>query len=147
MSADQLIAKALSTTSEEEAIACLVMARKKGLKLGSSGSSQGGHTVESRTAELRRVIDMYNNLVEKYKSDINYHSQKVPVLEKRVAGLKKQVGWTRKTAVIAVILSIMLTTTIVGSISNSRVKALEAKMSQMELAPCQTIFCVIGRGL
>lgn len=33
MSANQLLEKALSTTSEDEAIACLRMARKKGLKL------------------------------------------------------------------------------------------------------------------
>lgn len=33
MSVDQLIAKALSTTSEDEAIACLKMARKRGGKL------------------------------------------------------------------------------------------------------------------
>jgi hypothetical protein len=147
MSADQLIAKALSTTSEEEAIACLVMARKKGLKLGSSGSSQGGHTVESRTAELRNMIEKYNNLAEKYNFDINYHSQKASSLKKQLAGLEKRVGWTRKTAVIAVILSIILTATVTNSIANSRIKALQAEINQMELAPCQTIFCVIGRGL
>lgn len=33
MSANQLLSKALSTDSEDEAIACLKMARKKGLKL------------------------------------------------------------------------------------------------------------------
>lgn len=38
MSVDQLIAKALSTTSEEEAIACLRMARKKGGKLNTTSA-------------------------------------------------------------------------------------------------------------
>jgi hypothetical protein len=33
MSANQLLSKALSTDSEDEAIACLKMVRKKGLKL------------------------------------------------------------------------------------------------------------------
>lgn len=33
MSANQLLSKALSTDSEDEAITCLKMARKKGLKL------------------------------------------------------------------------------------------------------------------
>lgn len=33
MSANQLLSKALSTESEDEAISCLKMARKKGLKL------------------------------------------------------------------------------------------------------------------
>lgn len=38
MSANQLMAKALSTTSEDEAISCLKMARKKGLKIAESAS-------------------------------------------------------------------------------------------------------------
>lgn len=141
MSADQLIAKALSTTSEEEAIACLVMARKKGFKLGSSAYDI--HTIESRTDQLRNLLDMYNTL----RNDNRGLKTQLNSRDLEVSELKKQISWTRKTAALAVILSIMLTTTIVGSISNSRVKALEAKMSQMELAPCQTIFCVIGRGL
>lgn len=40
MSANQLLEKALSTTSEDEAIACLVMARKKGLKLSDQKQKQ-----------------------------------------------------------------------------------------------------------
>lgn len=45
MSINQLLSKALSTTSEEEAMACLRMARKKGGRLDdSSGSSEyNGH--------------------------------------------------------------------------------------------------------
>lgn len=141
MSADQLIAKALSTTSEEEAIACLVMARKKGMKLGSS--SDGKHTVESRTKQLQNLLDMYNTLKRDHQKLINKFNEH----EHDASKLKKQISWTRKTAIIAVILSIMLTATVANSISNSKIKALQAEMSQMELAPCQTIFCVIGRGL
>lgn len=39
MSTNQLLAKALSTTSEDEAIACLRMVRKRGGKLEDSGAS------------------------------------------------------------------------------------------------------------
>ena len=39
MSTNQLLAKALSTSSEEEAIACLRMARKKGARIEESTSS------------------------------------------------------------------------------------------------------------
>ena len=44
-SANQLIAKALSTASEEEAIACLRMARKQGM------SFTGSSTYKNKTAE------------------------------------------------------------------------------------------------
>jgi len=141
MSADQLMSKALSTDSEDEAIACLVMARKKGLKLGSS--VDGKHTVESRTNQLKNLLDMYNVL----RSD-NWDLKKELISrDSEVSKLNKQISWTRKTAAIAVILSVMITATVVNSIANSRVKALQAEINQMELAPCQTIFCVIGRGL
>ena len=41
---NQLLAKALSTTSEDEAMSCLRMARKKGGRLEDSGSSEyNGH--------------------------------------------------------------------------------------------------------
>lgn len=145
MSADQLIAKALSTSSEEEAIACLVMARKKGLKLGVS--AHGKHTVESRTNQLRNLLDMYNKLNRDHRNLINKFNEHEHENVINASKLKKQISWTRKTAVIAVILSIMLTATVANSISNSKIKALQAEMSQTELAPCQTIFCVIGRGL
>jgi len=141
MSADQLISKALSTDSEDEAIACLVMARKKGLKLGSS--ADGKHTVESRTIQLRNLWDMYNML----RNDNRELKKELDSRDSEVSKLNKQLSWTRETAVIAVILVAMITATVVNSISNSRVKALQAEINQMELAPCRTIFCVIGRGL
>ena len=46
---DQLLAKALSTTSEDEAVACLRMARKKGGKLSGgdeSTSEYNGHSAQ-----------------------------------------------------------------------------------------------------
>jgi hypothetical protein len=147
MSADQLIAKALSTTSEEEAIACLVMARKKGLKLGSANVSNSKHTVESRTRQLQNLLNDYNILQDEHwllKNKLNEQAHKSV---KNISALKVQLSWTRMLAVIAVILSIMITATIVNSISNNKIKALRAEMSQRELAPCQSVACLIGRAM
>ena len=143
MSADQLLSKALSTDSEDEAIACLRMARKKGLKLNSSGTSNGGHTVESRTKQLQDLLDIYNQL----RSDHYDVKKLLRESVEQTSALKKQVGWTRKTAAIGLILSIIVTVTIMHKVSNNRVKALEAEIQQMELAPCYSIFCVMGRAL
>lgn len=140
MSADQLLAKALSTDSEDEAVACLKMARKKGLKLG---TSNGAHTVESRTQQLRNLLDMYNEL----RSDYYDVKKLLRESDEQTSALKKRVSWTRKTAAIGLILSIIVTITIMHKVSNHRVKALEAEIQQMELAPCSNIFCVIGRAL
>lgn len=50
--ADQLIAKAMSTTSEDEAIACLRMARKKGGYVTKNSSQQVGEvTYNGHTAK------------------------------------------------------------------------------------------------
>ena len=112
MSADQLISKALSTDSEDEAIACLVMARKKGLKLGASSEPKGKHTVDSRTKQLNNLLDMYNVL----RSD-NWDLKKELISrDSEVSKLNKQISWTRKTAVIAVILSVIITAAVVNSI-------------------------------
>jgi hypothetical protein len=62
MSADQLIAKALSTTSEQEAIACLLMARKKSMVMKNKISSE---TTEDRQ-KLIDLVDKYNDLVNNY---------------------------------------------------------------------------------
>jgi hypothetical protein len=140
MSADQLLAKALSTDSEDEAIACLRMARKKGFKLG---TSNGGHTVESRTQQLRDMIDRYNQLGRDYHT----LNGRLNDRNKENDALKKRVTWTRKTAAIGLILSIVVTVTIMHKVSNHRVKALEAEIQQMELVPCSNIFCIMGRSL
>jgi hypothetical protein len=147
MSADQILSKALSTDSEDEAIACLKMARKKGLKLDSSSESNGKHTVESRTKQLQQLLDTYNELRQEHrvlKNKFNDHEHENVL---HVSTLKKQISWTRKLAVIGLILSIMITATVMHKVSNHRIKALEAEIQQIELAPCATIFCVMGRAL
>lgn len=62
MSADQLIAKALSTTSEQEAIACLRMARKKSMVMKNTISSE----ITEDRQKLIDLVDKYNNLVNDY---------------------------------------------------------------------------------
>jgi hypothetical protein len=143
MSADQLLSKALSTDSEDEAIACLKMARKKGLKLDSSSESNGKHTVESRTKQLQDLLDIYNQL----RSDHYDVKKLLRESVEQTSELKKRISWTRKLAVIGLILSIMITATVMNKISNHRIKVLEAEIQQIELAPCATIFCVMGRAL
>jgi hypothetical protein len=147
MSADQILSKALSTDSEDEAIACLKMARKKGLKLDSSSESNGKHTVESRTNQLQNLLDMYNKLRREYSALANKFNEHEHDNVAYVSELKKRISWTRKLAVIGLILSIMITATVMHKVYNHRIKALEAEIQQIELAPCATIFCVMGRAL
>lgn len=142
MSADQLLAKALSTDSEDEAIACLKMARKKGLKIS---TSKDGHTVESRTNQLQNLLDMYNKLRREYSALANKFNEHEHENVMHVSELKMQIKWAYKTAVISVMLSVMITATIMHKVSNHRVKTLEAEIQQMELTPCSTIFCIMGR--
>jgi ribosomal protein L29 len=147
MSADQILSKALSTESEDEAIACLKMARKKGLKLDSSSESNGKHTVESRTKQLQELLDRFNQLRQDYYALKNKFNTQEHDNVAYVSELKKRISWTRKLAVIGLILSIMITATVMHKIYNHRIKVLEAEIQQIELAPCATIFCVMGRAL
>lgn len=126
MSAEQLIAKALSTDSEDEAIACLRMARKKGLNSSSPSTSKGRHTVESRTNQLQDLLDTYNRL----RSDHYYLKKRLRDRDEETSALKKQVSWTRETAAIGLILSIMLTAMIMHKVTNYRVEALQAEIQQ-----------------
>jgi hypothetical protein len=144
MSADQLLAKALSTDSEDEAIACLKMARKKNLKIS---TAEDGHTVESRTNQLIRLLEMYNNLRQDHYTLTNKFNEHEHENVMHVSELKKQIKWAYKTAVIGVMLSIMITATFMNSIANHRVQAMEAEYNKMELAPCSGISCKIGRSL
>lgn len=64
MSANQLMSKALSTTSEDEAVACLKMARKKGLKIETTAaptgiSLQDAHILAQGLGQVRAERDRY----------------------------------------------------------------------------------------
>jgi hypothetical protein len=77
MSANQLIAKALSTTSEDEAIACLRMARKKGLKadapIDQERDEQWAQLVTQARTESQKYYRMLQeqiNTTQKVKRDL-----------------------------------------------------------------------------
>lgn len=110
---DQLLAKALSTTSEEEAIACLRMARKKGStytttsksKTAPNTSSYGGYSAKEwrdAAAQLRqeydRVVTSYIKLRETYNTVITEKNKVVIALEDQ----------KRVTKVVVVIYSVCL---------------------------------------
>jgi hypothetical protein len=63
MSANQLIGKALSTTSEDEAIACLRMARKKGLKIDAAKVAK---VDQARDEEWARLVTQAREESYKY---------------------------------------------------------------------------------
>jgi hypothetical protein len=75
MSANQLMSKALSTASEDEAIACLMMARKKDLKIESGYTFEEVkllvQTIEQARAERARY--------ERAWRDRGYENQKLQV--------------------------------------------------------------------
>lgn len=66
MSANQIIEKALSTTSEDEAIACLKMARKKGLKLTTDNKKLVSDMEDVINLSIRRI-----RFLEKEKDKIS----------------------------------------------------------------------------
>lgn len=97
MSIDQLIAKALSTTSEEEAIACLRMARKKGVKGSVSDTARptglhNGYNAEYWYNKAYLFYREYRDAVNE-KSDLRYkldrqasmYREKLSVAEKDAA--------------------------------------------------------------
>lgn len=76
MSANQLIEKALSTTSEDEAIACLKMARKKGLKLTTAKNNLDDQIIQA----LHRRVDIISeerNRLRREIQDCNKEKEKI----------------------------------------------------------------------
>lgn len=112
---DQLLAKALSTTSEEEAIACLRMARKKGTTTTStakpaastsSTSTYGGYTAKEWRDATVRVRAEYDKLAKSYKKLAdNYSNLKTLKLEaERQLTEQKQ---TTKLVIILVVVALL----------------------------------------
>lgn len=88
MSINQLLAKALSTTSEDEAVACLRMARKKGKTLDSTVSSDyNGHDAKywyEKAASFYTTIKGYGDTVEAAKVwKRMYHSETLSTQNQR----------------------------------------------------------------
>lgn len=100
MSTNQLLAKALSTSSEEEAIACLRMARKKGARLEESTSSadHNGHDAKywyDKAAawynEAKNIKENFAHIHKWYKQEETENSRlraKVSSLERENEKLK-----------------------------------------------------------
>lgn len=61
-SANQLIAKALSTTSEDEAIACLRMARRRGARMSSDTSTKASSHSQSDINRLKEACRSWEGL-------------------------------------------------------------------------------------
>ena len=77
MSINQLLAKAMSTTSEEEAMSCLRMARKKG-KTFDMGSSSNSSTAEYKGQGPKYWYDKaahYYNEAKKREGDLTREQQ------------------------------------------------------------------------
>lgn len=92
MSADQLIAKALSTDSEEEAIACLRMARKKSMVMKNKISSE----ISKDRQQLIDLVHKYNELVNNYidlTAVKNDYRQKFVDADAKFIKSKKQVSF------------------------------------------------------
>lgn len=110
---DQLLAKALSTTSEEEAIACLRMARKKGGKYAPTSkpkpiytiSTYGGHTAKEWRDAAMQLRQESEKLVTSYIKLKETHNTVVTEKTKAERALEDQ---KRVTKVIIVIYSICL---------------------------------------
>lgn len=71
MTANQLLSKALSTGSEDEAIACLKMVRKKGLKLEEDAGQLRDKLAkamdalrEIKSVECAHCTDLFNELAD-----------------------------------------------------------------------------------
>lgn len=105
---DALIAKALSTSSEDEAIACLRMARKKGVKLNASeeksSSDYNGHNAKywyekavayynkAKNSSSSYSVQQFNALYNMYQGEANSNyknRERIMMLERQVSKLKQ----------------------------------------------------------
>ena len=85
---NQLLAKALSTASEDEAVACLRMARKKGKTLDTEVSGDyNGHDAkywyEKASSFYRTIKENGDNLETAKTYRRMYHSESLTVLNQR----------------------------------------------------------------
>ena len=110
---DQLLAKALSTTSEEEAIACLRMARKKGGTYAPTSnpkpiytiSTYGGYTAKQWCDVARQLRQESEKLVTSYITLKETHNKVVTEKTKAERALE---GQKLVTKVIVVVYSVCL---------------------------------------
>jgi hypothetical protein len=107
MSANQLLSKALSTDSEDEAISCLKMARKKGLKLeGDINSGYYQRKLEYTVSALEGDIRDKLRLNTSQRKEIYYLEDKLQHTKDRLYTYQ---AWLMVTAVaIAVELIVII---------------------------------------
>lgn len=134
MSVNQLLAKALSTPSEEEAMSCLRMARKKGGRLEDSGSSSkyNGQSAEywynkasmyyakSREKQAGLTIAQQEHLWKMYKDESGFVSQlrgEKQLLEEELRKIKSQAlkgAWKIPLIIVQLIVIGMMLTQLIG---------------------------------
>lgn len=113
MSINQLLSKALSTTSEEEAMACLRMARKKGGRLDDSSASSeyNGHDAKywyekayKWYVEAKKYSDEWSRIFKIYKSEqenISRLQREKESLESEIRKLKdRPTGWWKVPVIL-----------------------------------------------
>lgn len=76
MSANQLLEKALSTTSEDEAIACLRMARKKGLKLTTAKNTLDDQIIQALHGRVH-ILNEEKHRLRREMQDCNKKREKI----------------------------------------------------------------------
>jgi len=97
MSANQLIAKALSTASEDEAIACLRMARKKGMNIEGTAKASAVEAArfdEAREWEWVQLVAKTRSERDKYKRMLREQLDVTQQLKKQLIDANFKIGMT-----------------------------------------------------
>lgn len=87
MTANQILSKALSTESEDEAIACLKMARKKGLKL--EGDINKGYSEGELKHHALTIIKLEENIRDRLRLN-TLQREEIYRLEDRLQDVKNR---------------------------------------------------------
>ena len=115
MSANQILSKALSTESEDEAIACLKMARKKGLKL--EGDINKGYSEGELKHHALTIIKLEENIRDRLRLN-TLQREEIYRLEDRLHTTRSRVynleAWlmVAAAAITAELLVIIILTTL-----------------------------------
>lgn len=113
---NQLIAKAISTTSDDEALSCLRMAKKIGGTINISNGEYNGKTAEYWYDKAKNLYDTNKNYESSYQKVVSagYRvsterdalKKQVKTQSKNIDSLKRQVAVLSFITVAAIILAI-----------------------------------------
>ena len=115
MTANQILSKALSTESEDEAISCLKMARKKGLKL--EGDINKGYSEGELKHHALTIIKLEENIRDRLRLN-TLQREEIYRLEERLQDVKDRLhtyeAWlmVAAAAITAELLVIIILTTL-----------------------------------